>query len=513
MSQLTEAWDEMLNHPDLPEIVKSGSRHEIVAKIFENQDKDIELNAEGLYTDTQVLSLIKGVNGLNEAVIDGDHGYDPENIAMGKTTGAVTNAGPAVMGLVRRAIPNMLAFDIAGVQPLNSPTGQIFSIRSMYGKNPLDPEAAEAFHPTRSPNASFSGSAAAVKFTEFDVTAASAVAEIHVIDLDTDGIRYVQTVKATTANQFASVREAFESDSVVEIAEGMATSVAELQEGFNGSANNPWNEMSFRIDKQTVEAKSRQLKAQYSLELAQDLRAVHGLNADSELSSILGTEILLEINRELLLWVNATAQIGKTGYTLSAGTRAGVFDLRDPYDTKGARWAGEAYKALIMQIEKEATEIGRQTGRGAGNFIIASRNVVNALGQTDAFVGPAAAGHNTSFNSDTNKATFAGRLAGKYNVYIDMYATYDYFTVGYKGASQMDAGIYYNPYVSLTPLRAVDPKSFQPVLGFKTRYAIGINPMADSTQYKGFNKINSGMPGTESFGRNAYFRKVTVVNL
>lgn len=510
---LSEQWTKVLDHPEVP-AVEGATRREIVAAILENQHKDISNNADGSYTNAETIAMMKGLNPLTEAVVDGDHGYDPQKIAAGETSGAVTNVGPTVMGLVRRAIPNMLALDICGVQPLKGPSGQFFSVRSIYGKNPLDPDAVEAFHPTRNPDAMYSGLGATKTFDTLDLTAAIASGSVAVVDLDTDGRRYVQATRDITANEFDSATAAIEAGAVVEIAEGMATSIAELQEGFNGSANNPWKEMSFRIDKTTVEAKSRQLKAQYSLELAQDLRAVHGLDADQELSAILATEILLEINREILLWINATSQIGKTGYTAVAGTKNGVFDMRNPYDIKGARWAGEAYKALITQIEKEATEIGRQTGRGVGNFIIASRNVVNALGQTDAFVGPAAHGlNNGKLNSDANKATFAGRLAGKYNVYIDMYATYDYFTVGYKGATEMDAGIYYMPYVALTPLRGTDPKNMQPVLGFKTRYAVGVNPMADSTKYSGFSKIASGMPGSELFGKNAYFRRVTVVNL
>lgn len=511
-TQLVEKWEKVLNHDEV-EKVASGTRASIVAAILENQHKDIEQNAEAVYTSPEIVAMMKGVSPLSEAVVDGDHGYDPQKIAAGQTSGAVTNVGPTVMGLVRRAIPNMLAFDVCGVQPMNGPSGQVFSIRSMYGKDPLASDAVEAFHPTRSPDSMFSGKGAHTKFDALDLTAKLVSGTIAVADLETEGLRYVQVVRDIEANEFKTATEALASNAVVEIAEGMATSIAELQQEFNGSSNNPWNEMSFRIDKQTLEAKSRQLKAQYSIELAQDLRAVHGLDADQELSGILATEILLEINREILLWINATAQVGKTGYTNTQGGKAGVFDLRNPFDVGGARWRGEAYKSLITQIEKEATEIGRQTGRGAGNYVIASRNIVNALGQTDAFVGPATHGVNGQLNSDTNKATFAGRLAGKYNVYIDMYATYDYFTVGYKGATEMDAGIYYSPYVALTPLRGTDPKNMQPVLGFKTRYAIGINPMADSTKYRGFNKIGNGMPGAEVFGKNAYFRRVTVVGL
>lgn len=509
---LVEKWDAVINHEEV-ESIQKGTRQTIVASIIENQHNDIEQNAGGVYTNAEVIGLMGGLNPLAEAVVDGDHGYDPVKIASGETSGAVTNVGPTVMGLVRRAIPNMLSLDICGVQPMKQSAGQLFTIRSMYGKDPLAADAVEAFHPTRPANAMYSGKGTHTVFSELDFTATNAAGTIGVVDLDKDGIRHVQVVRDMTANEFDGATAALAANAIVEIAEGMATSIAELQENFNGSSNNPWKEMSFRIDKQTIEAKSRQLKAQYSLELAQDLRAVHGLDADQELSAILATELLLEINREILLWVNATAQVGKSGYTNTDGGKAGVFDMRNPFDIKGARWAGEAYKTLITQIEKEATEIGRQTGRGAGNFVIASRNVVNALGQTDAFVGPAAHGVNGKLNSDTSKATFAGRLAGKYNVYIDMYATYDYFTVGYKGSTEMDAGIYYCPYVALTPLRGSNPENMQPVLAFKTRYAIGVNPMADATKYKGFNKITNGMPGIEIFGKNAYFRRVTVTGL
>jgi hypothetical protein len=293
----------------------------------------------------------------------------------------------------------------------------------------------------------------------------------------------------------------------------MATSIAELQEQFNGSTGNPWNEMSFRIDKQSVEVKSRQLKAQYSIELAQDLKAVHGMDADAELAGMLATEIMLEINREIVDWINFSAQIGKTGWTLTPGSKAGVFDFQDPIDVKGARWAGEAYKALLIQIDKEASEIARQTGRGMGNFIIASRNVVMALAQVDERVSPAAQGLASGLNYDTTKATFAGVLGGRYKIYIDQYARSDYFTVGYKGSSELDAGIYYSPYVPLTPLKGSDPKNFQPVMGFKTRYAVGINPFADSSaqQPAGNRRIGNGMPTIEnSAGKNAYFRKVYV---
>lgn len=510
---LTEKWSKLLMNEDAPAI-EGQSKQNLIAKILENQH--IDISTDPAYRDEKIAEAFG--NFLSEAEIGGDHGYNADNIAAGRTSGAVTHIGPAVMGMVRRAIPNLIAFDICGVQPMNNPTGQIFALRATYGKDPLSSDK-EAFHPMFAPNAMHSGLGATDKvFAVLSETSVVAVGDIVKYDFKETGTAYLQAVEAidfptagvTAATLDAAVIAAVEDGKLVEIAEGMATSFAELQEGFNGSSNNPWNEMGFRIDKQVIEAKSRQLKAQYSIELAQDLRAVHGMDADAELSSILATEIMLEINREVVDWINYTAQVGKTGMTLTPGSKAGVFDLQDPIDTRGARWAGESFKSLIYQIDKESVEIGRQTGRGQGNFIICSRNVVNILASTDQLVGYAAQGTARGLNTDTTKATYAGVLAGKYNVYIDQYARQDYFTVGYKGANEMDAGIYYAPYVALTPLRGSDPKNFQPVMGFKTRYGIGINPFADSRAQKPAGRIVSGMPAVEAIGKNAYFRRVWV---
>ncbi|MGL5304852.1 MAG: hypothetical protein ACRC9Y_01400 [Aeromonas veronii] len=509
--------------------IAGASKQDIVAAILENQEKDI--NTDPVYKDEFITSQLES---LSEAVVTGDHGYTPADIAAGKNSGAAVGVGPTVMGMVRRAIPNMIAFDICGVQPMSTPTGQIFSLRAMYGKNPNDPNATEAFHPIAGPDASWSGKTGTFPdgsthplspFGAITKDAATEAGKVYTYSFEDAKKVYLHCAATVTVDQEVStaaadvkVLEAMHAGKLIEISEGMATSYAELCEGFNGSNGNPWNEMSFRIDKQTVEAKSRQLKAQYSIELAQDLKAVHGLDADSELSKVLATEIMLEINREILLWINATAQVGKTGWTNTHGGQAGVFNFADPNDVRGARWAGESYKSLVIQIDKEANEIARQTGRGAGNFIIASRNFVAALGHTDMFISAAEMGTITGMNTDTTKSVFAGVLCNKYRVYIDQYAKDDYFTVGYKGASQLDAGIYYSPYVALTPLRGADPKNFQPVMGFKTRYAIGINPLANAHKTKGFKQINNGMPGSnvpgsEMLGNNCYFRRVYVKGL
>lgn len=511
---LVQKWSALLENEALPEIV-GASKQAIIAKIFENQEQDILTAPE--YRDEKISEAFGSF--LTEAEIGGDHGYDATNIAAGQTSGAVTQIGPAVMGMVRRAIPHLIAFDICGVQPLNNPTGQVFALRAVYGKDPIAAGAKEAFHPMYSPDAMFSGQGAAESFEALAASKVLTVGKIYSHFFEATGAAHFQAVEAVTvdaaatdaAKLDAAVTALIEAGKLAELAEGMATSIAELQEGFNGSTDNPWNEMGFRIDKQVIEAKSRQLKASYSIELAQDLRAVHGMDADAELSGILATEIMLEINREVIDWINYSAQVGKSGMTNTVGAKAGVFDFQDPIDIRGARWAGESFKALLFQIDKEAAEIARQTGRGAGNFIIASRNVVNVLAAVDTSVSYAAQGLGQGFNVDTTKAVFAGVLGGKYRVYIDQYARSDYFTIGYKGANEMDAGIYYAPYVALTPLRGSDPKNFQPVMGFKTRYGIGINPFADPAAQAPTKRIQNGMPDiVNSLGLNGYFRRVYV---
>lgn len=520
--ELMEKWSPLLENEKLPEIA-TASKQKLVAKILESQEADF--NVDPIYKDEKVVEAFGGF--IAEAEVAGDHGYDASHIAAGQTTGAITNVGPAVIGMVRRAIPNLIAFDICGVQPMSTPTSQIFAIRSVYGPNPLAENAREAFHPMFAPDAFHSSLAAkdataqnpkGTAFQKLTLNQQIAVGDVVYHVFAETGIAYLQNVsaaqvtpaKAGQESEDEVVTKLIEEGKLAEIAYGMATSIAELQEGFNGSQNNPWNEMSMRIDKQVVEAKSRQLKARYSIEVAQDLRAVHGMDADAELNAILANEVLLEINREIVDVINFTAQVGKTGMTQTVGSKAGVFDLQDPIDTRGARWAGESFKSLIYQIDKEAAEIARQTGRGAGNFVIASRNVVNILASADQGISVAMQGAARGLNTDTTKAVFAGVLAGKYKVFIDQYARQDYFTVGYKGDNEMDAGIYYAPYVALTPLRATDPQSFHPVLGFKTRYGIGINPFADSKSQAPSARITSGMLSKDSVGKNAYFRRVWV---
>lgn len=492
--------------------IAQRSRHQTMARIMENQESDF--SEESIYRDEK---LAEAYGSLQEAEVGGDHGYSPSNIAAGQTSGAVTHIAPAVMGMVSRALPKLIAFDVCGVQPMNAPTSQIFALRNVYGADPLAVGAKEAFHPMYAPDANFSGAAAAKVFDAIAASTPLTKGTVYTHVFAETGLAYLQVNATGLTSEAAPALEQWvfaqvAAGTLVEINEGMATSIAELQQEFNGSTDNPWNEMTFRIDKQTVEAKSRQLKASYSIELAQDLRRVHGIDADAQLSSVLTDEVVLEINREIVNWINYTAQIGKTGVTQAPNTQAGVFNFNDPLDVRGARWAGESFKALLFQIDKEAAEIARQTGRGAGNFIIASRNVVNVLASVDKNVSPAAQGLAKGMNTDTTKSTFAGVLSGRYKVYIDQYARHDYFTVGFKGDNELDAGIYYAPYILLTPLRGTDPKNFAPVMGFKTRYGVGINPFADTKAQSPKGRISSGSP-IDAIGANGYFRRVAVVGI
>lgn len=521
---LIEKWQDFLNAEGVPALA-TANKKAIVAKILDEQEKDL-INS-GLMTENW--------DELSEAEVSGN-ASSATQIAAGQNSGAVVYHGPTVMGIARRAIAQMMAFDTIGVQPLSQPTGQVFVLRATYGSDFTlgTSNRNEAFAPGVAPRVAHSGTATTGTFsnaTSPDVfiqigngdgsPSQAAIAEgkyVKFQDSDTSAWRYFKVVKTggfgvNAVDTAAEVYAAIAAGELLEVGEGIATGLAELMEGFNGSSNNAFNEMSFRIDKQGVEAKSRQLKAQYSIELAQDLRAVHGMDADTELQNILGSEILLEINREIVTLINLQAQTGASGKTALTSTTSpvsasGVFNMNDSSHVKGARWAGESYKALLIQIEKEANEVGRQTGRGNANWILASRNVVSALAMTDSFVSPAAQGLQSGLNTDTNTSVFAGVLGGRYKVFIDQYAYEDYFLVGYKGATEMEAGLYYSPYVALTPLRGQDPKNMQPVIAYKTRYGLSVNPFVAPEQTQVFtNSLARGL------GANQYFRRVIVRNL
>lgn len=500
MTTLSEKWQDLLEDKELPAIA-TAKKGDIVAQILENQERD----------------LIDG-GFMTEAQVQGDYTGGAAGVAAGSTTAGIVGVAPTVMGLVRRVMPQLMAFDTVGVQPLAQPSGQVFYLRSVYGSDPRAAGFVEAFAPGKAPQVGWSGSLGgngigalqipnAVAFVATATIATNDYIKFTGENNSTEYAQYVGAGVTVSANAAADFEALTVAGDLIPVGQGLLTSIAETMENFNGTSGNPYAEMSFRIDKQTVTAKSRQLKAQYSLELAQDLRAVHGLDADAELSNILASEILVEINRETVNTILTQAQVGAAGMTRGT-TTAGVFDLSDANDVKNARWAGEAYKALLIQIEKEANEIGRQTGRGNGNFIIASRNVVSALAMTDAMVSWGQQGLQSGLSTETNNSVFAGILGGRFKVYIDQYAQFDYFVVGFKGQNEMDAGVYYSPYVPLTPLRGQNPQNMQPVMAMKTRYAMSVNPFAlPSTE-----QIVDGSP-VRTIGKNPYYRRVIVKGL
>jgi hypothetical protein len=362
-------------------------------------------------------------------------------------TGGVAKFDPVLISLVRRAMPAMVAYDMCGVQPMTQPTGLIFAMKSKYGSQNSSDEAL---------------------FNEADTDFAGTGTHAG----------NPEVVGSTTGT-------------------GMTTAAAETLGSTNGTPGGTFNQMAFSIEKTSVTAQSRALKAEYSVELAQDLKSVHGLDAEAELSNILSQEILAEINREVIRTVYLSAKVGAQVGTATAGT----FDL--DVDSNG-RWSVEKFKGLMFQIEREANAIYQQTRRGRGNFIVCSADVASALAM--AGVLDYAPALSTNLNVDEASNTFAGVLNGKYKVYVDPYAANQtaeqFLLVGYKGSSAFDAGIFYCPYVPLQLYRATDPLTFQPKIAFRTRYGMVANPFAGST-------ISNGLTS----GVNTYFRKIKITNL
>ena len=520
VTALVEKWAPLLDD-QRSGVVEERSRA-AVAEVLELQEA--QFNKNPIYADEKFAQDFGTNEGgaLTEAMIGGDIGginNDPTQVAAGRTTGAAVHTAPIIMNFVKRAMANTVAFDLAGVQPTNKPSGEILAYRAIYGSNPREKGAREIFHPYRRPDVMFSGEGTNTKFPEIKDGLTLELGKIAWIEFRETGITYYQAVEEVTftgknADELENeVLGAVAEGKIAETAAGMATSIAELQEEFNGSKDNPQNEVGFIIDKTTYTTKTRQLRSTFSKELAQDLEAVHRINIVSSLNEIITNEIMLEIDSEIVTNINATAQIGKSGMTHRPGSAVGVWDLMDPIDVGGGRWLGEKYKALISQIDRDAVEVGRQTGRGPARWVLASRNVVNALAQTDALVGPASHGISGKFNQDTSKSCFAGILGGKYEVYIDRNANYDYYTVGYKGDVAMDAGIFYAPYIPLTPHEAIDPNNFNKVIGFSTRYYVGFNPFAIANDVRSEDQITSGNMSMDLIGKNPYFRRVIVKNL
>lgn len=453
---LMEKWAPVIDADGVK--VTDQQRRGDLAIILENQAKEMakESQAYGMLAETAYAPAnAGGSSGINAISTSG---YSADKVA---------GFDPVLINLVRRAMPQLIAYDVCGVQPMTQPTGLIFALRSRYaaqnGKEALFQEATTGY------------SAGTINNTQYTDP--------------TDTANYAVTGGMSTANA-----EQLGSD----------------------SSTNPFPEMAFSIEKTNVVAKTRALKAEYSIELAQDLKAVHGLDAEGELSKILSTEILAEINREVIRTIYVTAYRGAQNGVANAGT----FDL--DVDSNG-RWSVEKFKGLLFQIEREANAIAQLTRRGRGNFIICSSDVASALAMAGVLdYAPALA---TGLNVDEASTTFAGVLNGKYKVYVDPYAGgqnpttvasgsgtlatsttgSQFFTVGYKGTSSFDAGLFYCPYVPLQQVRAIDPNTMQPKFGFKTRYGMASNPMVDLLDGSGDSSLTSQ--------KNFYYRFVKVANL
>ena len=455
---LMEKWAPVLDFNGLGDI-KDSHRRAVTAQMLENQERELRESAEFLGEASPANSAgTGGFGGLSNA------------------GGPVAGFDPVLISLIRRAMPNLIAYDICGVQPMNGPTGLIFAMRSRYDGQ----SGTETF------------------FDEVDTTFSGQNNSRNLSGGFSDGLVGFGTTNqdGTNPNVLNPVGSATTNPSPYNVGQGMGTGESEA---LGDAAGNAFNQMAFSIEKVTVTAKSRALKAEYSLELAQDLKAIHGLNAEAELANILSTEILAEINREVIRTIYKVAEQGAAVNTATAG----VFDL--DVDSNG-RWSVEKFKGLLFQIERDANAIAQRTRRGKGNTIICSADVASAL--TMAGVLDYTPALNANLNVDDTGNTFAGVLQGKYRVYIDPYAANvaadQYYVVGYKGSSAYDAGIFYCPYVPLQMVRAVGQDTFQPKIGFKTRYGIVANPFAEGTD-QGLGRLR--------LNANRYYRRVKVSNL
>ncbi len=470
--QLQEKWKPLLEYEGLDEI-KDNHRKAVTAVLLENQEKF--LREEQQFGSGLSLMEATPTNHANAAGASGGFGSDAT------ATGPQAGFDPVLISLIRRSMPNLVAYDLAGVQPMSGPTGLIFAMRSKYTAMSGATSSEALFDEADS---AFSGQNKALSLSDFtDVTAG------------------MGTTSQSGSNPAVLNPTGTATSTSYDVGQGMVTGDAENL----GTGNQAFNQMAFSIEKVTVTARSRALKAEYSLELAQDLKAIHGLNAEAELANILSTEILAEINREVIRTIYKVAEQGAVQNTATAG----IFDL--DIDSNG-RWSVEKFKGLLFQIERDANAIAQRTRRGKGNIILCSADVASAL--TMAGVLDYTPALNANLNVDDTGNTFAGVLQGKYRVYIDPYAANltsanaspgnQYYVVGYKGTSPYDAGLFYCPYVPLQMVRAVGENSFQPKIGFKTRYGLVANPFAEGTvQGQGKLTINN----------NRYYRRVAVKNL
>ena len=460
---LQKKWAPLLEAQGLDSI-KDNHRRAVTAQLLENQERFLREERAFLTEAPPTINTDPSTTG--------NPGFS------GSGASPVAGFDPVLISLIRRAMPNLVAYDLAGVQPMNGPTGLIFAMRTRYDNQ----NGTEAFF--NEPDSAFSAQNSAASLSQGDYTGGS-----------DDG----------TSVGFGTTAQSGTNPSILN---GGVTNTYNLGQGFNtqslealgdNSASNDFREMAFSIEKVSVTAKSRALKAEYSLELAQDLKAIHGLDAEAELANILSTEILAEINREI---IRTIYKVARTGAQTNVAT-AGVFDL--DVDSNG-RWMVEKFKGLMFQLERDANAIAQETRRGKGNIILCSADVASALaaaGQLD--YTPAL---NANLNVDDTGNTFAGTLNGRFKVYIDPFAanlTADqYYVMGYKGSTPYDAGLFYCPYVPLQMVRAVGQDTFQPKIGFKTRYGMVANPFAEGTG------VGAGRIAENT---NRYYRRVKVQNL
>jgi len=468
---LQEKWAPLLDYDGLDPI-KDPHRRAVTAALLENQEQAIREEREF----------------LSEAVPTNSTGSSGATAGFSAGAGSPT-AGfdPVLISLIRRSMPNLVAYDLAGVQPMTGPTGLIFAMRSrfetMSGTEALFNEADTSFSATSAGG-----------------TGEGDIGNPYVAGSDGKNVGFGTTGSSAQSSDPSALNPSTDdTQKAYATGVGMDTEKAEAL-GEDGRA---FRQMGFSIEKVTVTAKSRALKAEYSLELAQDLKAIHGLNAEAELANILSTEILAEINREVIRTIYKSAETGAASNVATAGT----FDLDT--DSNG-RWSVEKFKGLIFQMERDANAIAQRTRRGKGNMILCSADVASAL--TMAGVLDYTPALNANLNVDDTGNTFAGVLQGKYRVYIDPFSSNQttslgtqYYVIGYKGTSPYDAGLFYCPYVPLQMVRAVGENTFQPKIGFKTRYGIVANPFAEGT-----NTTNTGRITANS---NRYYRRVTVKNL
>ena len=462
--QLQKKWAPLLEAEGL-ENIKDNHRKAVTAQLLENQERF--LREERAFLSEAPPTVNTDPSGTGNPGFSG-------SAAVG---GPVAGFDPVLISLIRRSMPNLVAYDLAGVQPMNGPTGLIFAMRSRFDNQ----NGTEALF--NEPDSAFSAQNNAASLTQGDYTGATDGDSDVGFGTTAQGGSNPSILNGGAANAY-SVGQGFDSTAL---------------ESLGDASANDFREMSFSIEKVTVAARSRALKAEYSLELAQDLKAIHGLDAEAELANILSTEILAEINREIIRTIYKVARPGAQTNTASTG----IFDL--DVDSNG-RWMVEKFKGMMFQLERDANAIAQETRRGKGNIILCSADVASALtaaGQLD--YTPAL---NANLQVDDTGNTFAGTLNGRFKVYIDPFAANlsadQYYVMGYKGSSPYDAGLFYCPYVPLQMVRAVGQDTFQPKIGFKTRYGMVSNPFAEGTT-QGLGRITAGS--------NRYYRRVKVQNL